>query len=187
MPKPDPGDVISHSGTLGKVLNETSRLHPISPVINRLATRRVRLGGWVIPKGTMVCPCIYLLHRNPALGNDLDQFVFYCRPLRPDSGFLPFGWRQSAVHRHALCQREMRVILTQVELSPNSGETPGLCVRARQRRAGRGSRSIARKLARQRSRFFMFSTMTSIDSPDSSVSFLSCDSSASSPASSYSA
>ncbi len=120
-PELDPDDVISHSSVIGRVLNETSRLHPISPVINRLATRLVRLGDWVIPKGTMVCPCIYLLHRNPALGDNLDRFVFDRRPLRPDSGFLPFGGGNRQCIGMRFAKVEMRVvlsvILTQVELS----------------------------------------------------------------------
>ncbi len=57
-PERAPGKIIN------KIVTETERLHPITPVVNRITTEDREYGGWYLPKGTMVCPSLYLIHRN---------------------------------------------------------------------------------------------------------------------------
>jgi cytochrome P450 len=46
------------------VAKETLRLRPVIPIVVRRLTEPVEIGGWTIPKGVKVAPCIYLVHRH---------------------------------------------------------------------------------------------------------------------------
>ena len=47
------------------VAKETLRLRPVLPIVVRRLTRPVEIGGWPLPAGTYVTPCIHLVHRRP--------------------------------------------------------------------------------------------------------------------------
>jgi cytochrome P450 len=47
------------------VAKETLRLRPVLPMVVRRLTRPVEIGGWPLPAGTDVTPCIHLVHRRP--------------------------------------------------------------------------------------------------------------------------
>ena len=47
------------------VVKETLRLRPPVPVVVRRLLRPLRLGGYELPAGTVVAPCIHLIHRDP--------------------------------------------------------------------------------------------------------------------------
>jgi cytochrome P450 len=47
------------------VAKETLRLRPVLPMVVRQLTRPVEIGGWPLPAGTYVNPCIHLVHRRP--------------------------------------------------------------------------------------------------------------------------
>ena len=49
---------------LDAVVKETLRLCPAVPVVMRRLVEPMRLGGYTIPAGTIVAPCVYLMHRR---------------------------------------------------------------------------------------------------------------------------
>jgi cytochrome P450 len=51
-------------GYLDAVVKETLRLRPVIPIVVRRLTEPVEIGGRLLPTGTKVAPCIYLLHRR---------------------------------------------------------------------------------------------------------------------------
>jgi cytochrome P450 len=95
------------------VVREALRRRPVLPIIGRKLTANARLGSYVLPKGTVLLPSIYLLHHEPGIYRDPEVF----RPerfLEPSAGthtWLPFGGgiRRCVGARFALLQ--MAVVL----------------------------------------------------------------------------
>jgi pentalenene oxygenase len=57
-----------------RVLQEALRMYPPSWLITRTATREARLGGHVIPEGTLVIVSQYVMHHDPALFPEPHRF-----------------------------------------------------------------------------------------------------------------
>jgi cytochrome P450 len=58
-------DVLRGDGTyLDAVVKETLRLRPPVPVVVRTLLEPMTLGGYDLPAGTVVAPCIHLIHRD---------------------------------------------------------------------------------------------------------------------------
>jgi cytochrome P450 len=58
-------DLVAGDGDyLDAVVKETLRLRPPVPVVVRNLLEPLRLGGYEIPAGTTVAPCIHLIHRD---------------------------------------------------------------------------------------------------------------------------
>ena len=58
-------DIVAGDGTyLDAVVKETLRLRPPVPVVVRNLLEPLRLGGYDLPAGTTVAPCIHLIHRD---------------------------------------------------------------------------------------------------------------------------
>jgi cytochrome P450 len=55
---------------LDAVIKETLRLRPVLPIVLRLVKRPLEIGGWELPEGVAVVPCIQLLHREPSIYPD---------------------------------------------------------------------------------------------------------------------
>ena len=83
--------------TAYRITMETLRLAQ-SELINRVATRDIEVGGYVIPRGWVVRICVRESHRDPAVFPDPERFdPDRFRPGRPPLNvFMPFG-----VSRHA--------------------------------------------------------------------------------------
>ena len=58
----------------GRVLQEAMRLYPPSWLLHRTATREARLGGHVIPEGTLILFSQYMLQHDPNVFPEPDRF-----------------------------------------------------------------------------------------------------------------
>jgi cytochrome P450 len=129
---------------LSAVVNETLRVRPVVPLVVRTLTGTMRLGGWELPAGTRVVPCIYLTNRNPRVYEEPDEF----RPERfldaaPETfSWIPFGGGIRRCIGAAFAQLEAKLILRTVlsELQPG---LPGSPLRRGGRRGGEGIRRRA--------------------------------------------
>lgn len=79
-----------------RVFKEALRLYPPVYVLMRVATSEVDIGGYDVPKGTVVAVSAYGIHRNPAIYPDParfdpDRFEPSAEAGRHRSAWLPFG------------------------------------------------------------------------------------------------
>jgi cytochrome P450 len=78
---------------LDAVAKETMRLCPAAPIVVRKLLEPMELGGYTIPAGTTVAPCVHLVHRRP----DVYPYPLSFRPerfLERPAGtytWIPFG------------------------------------------------------------------------------------------------
>ena len=120
---------------VGAVVNESMRLYPIATAVTRILKRERALGGYTIPAGTRVAPCIYLTQRDPRVWPEPERF----RPERFLEGkasvyeFFPFGagvWRCLGAQ---FAEYEMRVVLARIVAAVDLALLPGVEVKPQQR------------------------------------------------------
>jgi cytochrome P450 len=108
-------------------IKETLRLNPIIPDVGRRLTRPMRIGGWDLPAGVAVAPCIYLTHRRPDVWPDPERFdperFLGARP-KPYE-FFPFGGGVRRCLGMALALVEMRIVLSRLLAQVDVRLTPG--------------------------------------------------------------
>lgn len=109
-------ETIGRLEYLDAVVKETLRLNPVVPDVGRRLTRPARFGGWDLPAGVAVVPCMYLTHRRPdvwpdPLRFDPDRFVGR-RPTPYE--FFPFGGGVRRCLGMAFALYEMKVVLATV-------------------------------------------------------------------------
>ena len=121
---------------LGAACKEALRLRPVLPLVGRRLATPARVGGWSLPAGTTVAPCIYLLHRREDLFPEPGCFSAerFLQAPSDTSGWIPFG---GGTHRclgagFALLEmREvLRAILTGVSLRAARPEAERMSRRA---------------------------------------------------------
>ena len=121
------------------------RLYPIATAVTRILKRERTFGGYTIPAGTRVSPCIYLTQRDARLWPEPERF----RPERFLDGkasvyeFFPFGagvWRCLGAQ---FAEYEMRVVLARVVAA---GRAPA---RARRRDQAGAARLHRRAVGRR--------------------------------------
>jgi cytochrome P450 family 135 len=108
---------------LEAVAKETMRLCPAAPIVVRKLLEPMRLGGYEIPAGTTVAPCVHLIHRRRDLYPDPLSF----RPerfLEQPTGtytWIPFGGGVrrclAASYAQLLMKQVIRTVLAEVNLS----------------------------------------------------------------------
>ncbi len=109
---------------LDAVIKETLRLRPPVSVVVRRLLRPAKLGGYDLPAGTLVAPCVYLIHNSPEIYEDPGSF----RPERflerraAVPTWIPFGGGARRCLAASYAEQEMkrvvRTVLEEVELSP---------------------------------------------------------------------
>jgi cytochrome P450 family 135 len=118
-------DVREGDGTyLDAVIKETLRVRPPVPVVVRRLLEPMRLGGYELPAGTTVAPCIHLIHRNEAIYPQAKSFVperFIGR--QPGTyTWIPFGGGTrrclAASYAEMEMKRVLRTVFSEVDLRP---------------------------------------------------------------------
>jgi cytochrome P450 len=109
---------------LDAVIKETLRVRPPVPVVVRRLLEPMRLGGHDLPAGTVVAPCIHLIHRSEATYPRAKSFTperFIGR--QPGTyTWIPFGGGTrrclAASYAEMEMKRVLRTVFTEVELRP---------------------------------------------------------------------
>ncbi|HET6571692.1 MAG TPA: cytochrome P450 [Solirubrobacterales bacterium] len=106
------------------VVKETLRLCPPVPVVVRRLLEPLELGGHLLPAGTVVAPCVYLIHRNEEIYPSPRRFLPE-RFLEGPPGtytWIPFGGGTrrclAASYAELEMKRVLRTVLSEVELRP---------------------------------------------------------------------
>ena len=116
---------------LDAVIKETLRLNPVLPDVGRHLARPMRIGGWDLPAGIAVAPCIYLTHRRPDVWPDPERFDptrFLGKRPSPYE-FFPFGGGVRRCLGMAFSLYEMKVVLAEVLTRVELAAVPGYRVR----------------------------------------------------------
>jgi cytochrome P450 len=111
------------------VVKETLRLCPPVPVVVRKLLEPMELGGHLLPAGTVVAPCVYLIHRNEEIYPSPRHFLPE-RFLEEPPGtytWIPFGGGTrrclAASYAELEMKRVLRTVLSEVELRPADGDS----------------------------------------------------------------
>jgi cytochrome P450 len=113
-----------------RVMRETTRLHPAGVVAPRETAVDVTVGGYRIPKGTLVLPSAHLAGRDPAawedpLRFDPDRFVDppEDRKALADIAWVPFSRGARNCIGFALAQTELTLIIARLAQRLDVGST----------------------------------------------------------------
>jgi cytochrome P450 len=101
---------------LTATIQETLRLRPVISIVVRRLTEAVELGGYELPAGAGVTPCIHLIHRDPSIYPDPDRFLperFLDNPPGTYT-WIPFGGGVRRCLGAAFAQFEMAVVLKEL-------------------------------------------------------------------------
>ena len=141
------------------VAKETLRLRPVIPIVVRRLTEPVEIGGYTLPAGVKVAPCIYLMHRHASV-YDPDPSAF--RPerfLEQPAGtytWIPFGGGIRRCIGASFAVVEMKTVLSaiarSVDLRAVRPEAEHVLRRAITLTPNRGAEVIARRRVSSRPR-----------------------------------
>jgi cytochrome P450 family 135 len=101
---------------LTATVQETLRLRPVIVIVIRKLTEPVELGGYRLPAGASVTPCIHLIHRDPEIYPEPDRFLperFLDEPPGTYT-WIPFGGGVRRCLGAAFAQFEMAVVLREL-------------------------------------------------------------------------
>jgi cytochrome P450 len=101
---------------LTATIQETLRLRPVVVLVARRLTEPVEIGGYELPAGVTVTPCIYLLHRDPRIYPEPERFLPE-RFLETPPGtytWIPFGGGVRRCLGASFAQFEMSVVLREL-------------------------------------------------------------------------
>ncbi len=101
---------------LTATIQETLRLRPVIVIVVRKLTEPVELGGYELPAGASVTPCIHLIHRDPQIYPEPERFLperFLDEPPGTYT-WIPFGGGVRRCLGAAFAQFEMQVVLREL-------------------------------------------------------------------------
>ncbi len=129
------GELAQGSTTyLDATIKETLRLRPVVPITARKITVPFEVGGRTYEPGTVLMPCIYMLHRHPDIYERPEEFhpERFIEHSPPPYSWIPFGGgvRRCLGSGFALAEMRavMQTVLTRVQLAPER-EAPERVVR----------------------------------------------------------
>ena len=109
---------------LDAVVKETLRIRPPVSVVVRRLLKPATLGGYELPAGTLVAPCVYLIHHREDVYEDPGSFMperFLERRAAVPT-WIPFGGGSrrclAASYAEQEMKRVLRTVLQEVELMP---------------------------------------------------------------------
>jgi cytochrome P450 len=111
------------------VVKETLRLCPPVPVVVRRLLEPMELGGYTLPAGTTVAPCVYLIHRREDVYPHPRRFLPERFLERPPGTYtwIPFGGGTrrclAASYAEVEMKRVLRTVLSEVDLCPAEGRS----------------------------------------------------------------
>jgi cytochrome P450 len=134
---------------LDAVCKETLRLRPVLPLVARVLKEDVEIGGYNLPAGATVAPCIHLIHRRPDIYPEPRRF----RPerfLEKPAGtytWIPFGGGVRRCLGATFALFEMKQVLSSivshVELRPAAAGGERIARRAITLSPSRGAEVVA--------------------------------------------
>jgi cytochrome P450 len=101
---------------LDAVIKETLRLRPVLPIVLRRLQQPMEIGGWDLPAGVSVAPCIHLVHRRPDVYPEPHAFRperFLERPAGTYT-WIPFGGGVRRCLGASFALLEMKLVLRAV-------------------------------------------------------------------------
>jgi cytochrome P450 len=135
---------------LDAVIKETLRMRPPVPVVVRRLLEPMTLGGYELAAGTIVAPCVPLIHQREEFYPEPDRFLperFLGSPA-PTYAWIPFGGGVrrclAASYAEMEMKRVLRTVLTEVDLQPAEQRSEGMRKSAISFSPDRSARVIAR-------------------------------------------
>lgn len=117
-----PPNGMGDGAYLDAVVKETMRLCPAAPIVVRKLLEPMELGGYAIPAGTTVAPCVHLVHRRPDLYPEPLRFMperFLERPAGTYT-WIPFGGGVrrclAASYAQLLMKQVIATVVDEIEL-----------------------------------------------------------------------
>ncbi|MDX6616738.1 MAG: cytochrome family [Solirubrobacterales bacterium] len=101
---------------LTALVEESLRRRPVLPIVGRKTTAPVALDDYVLPRGTVILPCVYLMHHEPELYPQPEEF----RPERFLDGqtstyeWIPFGGGIRRCVGASFAMMEMKLVFAAV-------------------------------------------------------------------------
>jgi len=111
-------------GYLDAVIKETLRLRPPVSVVVRRLLKPATLGGCELPAGTLIAPCVYLIHHREDIYENPGEFIpeRFLEQRAAVPTWIPFGGGArrclAASYAEQEMKRVLRTVLEEVELEP---------------------------------------------------------------------
>jgi cytochrome P450 family 135 len=133
------------------VIKETLRMRPPVPVVVRTLLAPLELGGYELPAGTTVAPCVPLIHNRPDYYPEPGRFLperFLGRKA-PTYAWIPFGGGTrrclAASYAEMEMKRVLRTVLSMLDLRPVDAGEEGMRKSAISFSPDRSARVIAER------------------------------------------
>jgi len=135
---------------LDAVIKETLRMRPPVPVVVRRLLAPMELGGHKLPAGTIVAPCVPLIHYSEDIYPEPERFLpeRFLEGPAPTYAWIPFGGGVrrclAASYAEMEMKRVLRTVLAAVDLQPVDERAEGMRKSAISFSPDRNARVIAR-------------------------------------------